>query len=1159
MRSVVLYHSPGSLLAIIATAAAVQLPYNPARVIVDGNGTNAYLFKPDPSSFQFSLVALNTSATISSSSSKSLSTISPTLPFLSINKNNAFIPIATENGNISVLAGDCANQAQGLELWRWDPGANDAEEGAWKKLQLSISESNLSVEFLSAGFAFSSTGSADDNGLYVFGGMCPQDASSTVADWTEDATYSNTMLSISPGSSSAQSPYELSVTGQRSPPIAEAGLTITPLMPSYTTGSDGGVSEQQNFVLLGGHTSNAFINMSQVALFSLPEQAWAFLGVDQPAASASADLLVRDSNEVEPRSGHTAVLTADGSRVVVFGGWVGDVNTPAEPQLAILELGQGYGGTGDWAWTIPSQVSSPFASGQGIYGHGAAILPGGVMMISGGHKIAGTSSRLKRDVNNDFLFFNATSSAWIDSYSNPNSPNSPNYVSPSTPPSQVSSNSNSQAKKAGIGFGIGAGVIVIAAILAFWYIYRRRLEKQRTAREKEIRELALGTERYHSSSTIGPGMDGGTRFPELRTASWGNRQEQMIGSSAEFPWAPILSEEQAGRMGMVHEDEPDSNGLRHAERTGLLMEIPSPTRGLRRNMHSRGPTGYGANFGPYPGGAPPVFRIDEEDEHSQSGSLRKSKSPAGEGIKRDSDPFKDPPEQDMPNSRPPTAAEERAKEVQGWVEDWRAAEDTILSRNTSKATSHGRTYSNLSQSHAHSNSGGTNSGRGSPEKSDRTGSNLSEQSMMSSYSIQRSTVGTISRNISQRSASAGYALFAGAAAAMASRVRGGGSSSSSTTNAGPAKPADYGTVPAGISRFPSNRSASLNLHPSTSSHSAITRDPDDTLSTTRTSNNPTVTPGEDQVLLQRPSLRPLTATSEREAYSTPPESPVKKYARVDSFGSRAGRAFGLLGSVKRVFTGTGHVDVRDRVAALEERGSAGSSPIKHSGASGPEMMEIPGGPKRTASAGAGFWGVKQGRRDWEAEYTVNDPDAEIGTKGKKLVRRQRSKTTGSLSKTRAGDTDQSRDAFGPEEMHAVGEDADPEDDWDVEDAVQRRVVQVMFTVPKEKLRVVNADALSLISRSDAGDAGRSETDPAESAEREREVKRMSSVREGDEAEEGLGSAEEERVLVTADDVRVRRVVLADENGDTRGVGREDDGMRDEGKGKGKAKYVFDDD
>jgi hypothetical protein len=66
-----------------------------------------------------------------------------------------------------------------------------------------------------------------------------------------------------------------------------------------------------------------------------------------------------------------------------------------------------------------------------------------------------------------------------------------------------------------------------------------------------------------------------------------------------------------------------------------------------------------------------------------------------------------------------------------------------------------------------------------------------------------------------------------------------------------------------------------------------------------------------------------------------------------------------------------------------------------------------------------------------------------------------------------------------------------DEDWDVETAAQQRVVQVMFTVPKERLRVVNADALSLLS------SNRSEVDQDEDKERE-QMKRMSSVREGDE-------------------------------------------------------------
>jgi hypothetical protein len=43
-------------------------------------------------------------------------------------------------------------------------------------------------------------------------------------------------------------------------------------------------------------------------------------------------------------------------------------------------------------------------------------------------------------------------------------------------------------------------------------------------------------------------------------------------------------------------------------------------------------------------------------------------------------------------------------------------------------------------------------------------------------------------------------------------------------------------------------------------------------------------------------------------------------------------------------------------------------------------------------------------------------------------------------------------------VEAEGELFEGEDEeWDVEAAVENRVVQVMFTVPKKKLRVVNAD------------------------------------------------------------------------------------------------------
>ena len=79
-----------------------------------------------------------------------------------------------------------------------------------------------------------------------------------------------------------------------------------------------------------------------------------------------------------------------------------------------------------------------------------------------------------------------------------------------------------------------------------------------------------------------------------------------------------------------------------------------------------------------------------------------------------------------------------------------------------------------------------------------------------------------------------------------------------------------------------------------------------------------------------------------------------------------------------------------------------------------------------------LWRRRQGARDWDVDNTAAEGAAV---------------------------------SIGPEE----------EEEWDVESAVERRVVQVMFTVPREKLRVVNAgpdgDGVSIVSmeRENAGD------------------------------------------------------------------------------------------
>lgn len=124
-----------------------------------------------------------------------------------------------------------------------------------------------------------------------------------------------------------------------------------------------------------------------------------------------------------------------------------------------------------------------------------------------------------------------------------------------------------------------------------------------------------------------------------------------------------------------------------------------------------------------------------------------------------------------------------------------------------------------------------------------------------------------------------------------------------------------------------------------------------------------------------------------------------------------------MGSVRRVFTGAERSN-----SASPEHGelSASSSPTKY-------HHSETGVPRRAASTGTMLWQKRQGAKDWDVE--------------------------GAPSRGVQGSLD--------------GQAAEDEE-WDIESAVERRVVQVMFTVPKEKLRVVNrgpdGDGISMVSR-----------------------------------------------------------------------------------------------
>jgi hypothetical protein len=96
---------------------------------------------------------------------------------------------------------------------------------------------------------------------------------------------------------------------------------------------------------------------------------------------------------------------------------------------------------------------------------------------------------------------------------------------------------------------------------------------------------------------------------------------------------------------------------------------------------------------------------------------------------------------------------------------------------------------------------------------------------------------------------------------------------------------------------------------------------------------------------------------------------------------------------------------------------------------------------------------KQGARDWDVGKRMSAGD------GSALLRIRAFADTPTSERSAAG----SRGTDSPDFVVEAGfhhedddEDDDDDDDWDVEAAAEGRVVQVTFTVPKEKLRVVNA-------------------------------------------------------------------------------------------------------
>ena len=893
----------------------MDLPYAPVKALLSpADDDFVYIIQPRNSTSSYSqLLAINTSQTIHAASLP-FTTITNSLPFIGDSIYDTYTTAIDSLGNIYAYAGKCDSGVGESSLWVYRPPKEDLSIGGqWTRKEVTagkgLGTDLAGTNHLAAAVAFSTSNSTAD--IYVFGGMCSNNTRATTEDWTRTASYSNSMLVLQPDTTANLGSYDLAVVPSRGPPIPEAGFTMTSLQPSYTQSGDQRAQQiAQNYVLLGGHTQAAFINMSQVALFSLPEQSWTFLPVDQSGEEPRTDLAVRDGAIVEPRSGHTAILSLDGTRIVMYGGWVGDLNTVAHPQLAVLELGKGYGGQGDWQWTVPEPAGPGPNTNTGLYGHGAVMLPGDVMMILGGYSIPSTSaSRYNRTdltENTDTYFLNITSNSWISDYTHPKI----------EPKHSALASSNSQSitasKRAGLGAGLVFGVLTVTAIAVLYFWYARRLKRKREAHEEDLRNLGSGGQRAHWSVLDCNGQP--------------NSMVQREPSDA-YPWT-------SGNLGNSPSKHIDSG--RPAQRTGLLFEVPSPTRGLRRSLHSRGayqpaPRYDDSRLNRSHGDIHPIDERDEyEDEATdRPGSPGPGSTQQGQYHILQSVPTLDPFQDPTGGSRSPSPqspAREREIEIRKWMDDWAAAADARMHQQT---------------------------GRLSPEKTDRTSSTLSEQSMRSNWSGH--SIGSFSRSLSQRSA----AIFSHAH-----------SSTNPTTAPLPATEIQNVSRSRNDLNVNHRRSQSLTLLPRRATAS-------------------------DATATGAASIRQLQQESEALLGGYPDPGPFSPQRTQN-------RARGWMGSMRRAFGGD-----RSASTSPEHAGSsASSSPTK--------LQHDVGMPRRAASAGAALWQKRQGAKDW---------DAEGGGDGGKL-----------------------------------GEHGGPKPDdeeWDVESAVERRVVQVMFTVPKAKLRVVN--------------------------------------------------------------------------------------------------------
>ncbi|PKS08840.1 hypothetical protein jhhlp_003449 [Lomentospora prolificans] len=921
-------------------AAPAKFPYIPTIIVgpalTSEDSTTAadkaYVFRENGENIEF--LSLDIGAVVDGDNG--WETLVDKLPFMEAKSDTTiYSPSLTENGHLVVYVGDC-NSGSDFEIWTYTPSSTSDDDPVWEQQTTSISDDITypAPNFLGASISFSSQvqPTVSDPVLYTFGGMCAN-SSHEVTSWQYLGRYTNQMRKASIESNSE---YTLSIVPSKGP-VREAGFTLTRLLPSLSYRGDI-VTQRSNYVLLGGHTQEAFVNMSTAAVWNLPEESWSFVNIKAPS-TRSEELRANVSHRsqqsedvvVDSRSGHTTVLSEDGSTLIMLGGWVGNVNRAAQPQLAILRMGASYD---DWQWEIPDIQPE----GNGIYGHGAALLPGNVMMVYGGYEITPADwAKSKRQLgSNSPQFLNLTTMTWDTSYANPS------YTGEKPSPSGGGSSKgekpgeeggkDDKAKRLGLGIGLGVGIPLLIAIIAFVFFYRRHSRRRRTMRDDAIRALAQDRALFLQNENEMSERDYDTGYQPF---SWTPQSWYSGGGNAYDNGARSLGYETL-RGGNNRNSLPVHPALQVPRKP-----ISRTSRGLYQaagtsNIH-------------------PIYEADEDAEQHENKAenrARENESPSSDSAnepqtptsQRYSDPFASPVAPVAPvlypsgrSSATPSPENPRMDpEVQDWMSDLDAAECLLarMNRRQSGTTSPAKASTRSSAI---------------ADEDSRTGSNLSDRSAIS-----------LARSASGRSYLRPLSFGLGFGTGIAADGRAGSSSSSSPS---------YNTAK---SSFTVLQAEGPNLlYPG-----AGNSEPDH-----ERQNHP------DHYDDQEDDVIPV------------PGSPSKMKPRR-----------GWLGSLRRVFAPSTGPDQEPTSEPLPTRASMERASADYE----PRASGL-------GSIGGSLLRRKQGKHAWESE---------VGAAG----------TAGGLT---------------------VPTEAEPrcstETDWDIERAVEQRLVQVMFTVPREKLRVVNAE------------------------------------------------------------------------------------------------------